>query len=485
MKSSVNQFSTQFEWILNVINVGVHIVNKDGDTVFYNEMMAHIDGLDREQVLGENIFQLYPSLTDESSTLHVALEKGNETIESIQTYVNLKEKKITSINSTYPLYEEGEIIGAVEIAKDITKIMNMYDQIVDLRSQLAETHKKNKFSEGTATYHFSDLIGSSPAFQQAISLAKKAARTHSPVMIHGPTGTGKELVAQSIHNVSAQRNQPFIAQNCAAVPKELMEGLLFGTTKGAFTGALDRMGIFEQANGGTLFLDELNSLDLGLQAKLLRVLQEGEVRRVGGSKEQKVNVKIIAAMNISPEEALERGIIRSDLFFRLNVVTIQMPSLLERKTDIPEIVNHFIQKFNKSFFTEVRGISQKAMQRLLQYTWPGNIRELGHAIELTFNVMDAGEDRIDEHHLPAYLFRSGNYAAANAQCHPSPLRNKIDLPVVLEEMEREMIINMFEKYNGNISKTAEALNIKRQGLQYKLNKYGIEKVYTAGSKESK
>ncbi len=485
MKSSVNQFSTQFEWILNVINVGVHIVNKDGDTVFYNEMMAHIDGLDREQVLGENIFQLYPSLTDESSTLHVALEKGNETIESIQTYVNLKEKKITSINSTYPLYKDGEIIGAVEIAKDITKVMNMYDQIVDLRSQLAETHKKNKFSEGTATYHFSDLIGNSPAFQKAVSLAKKAARTHSPVMIYGPTGTGKELVAQSIHNVSAQRNQPFIAQNCAAVPKELMEGLLFGTTKGAFTGAMDRMGIFEQANGGTLFLDELNSLDLGLQAKLLRVLQEGEVRRVGGSKEQKINVKIIAAMNISPEEALERGIIRSDLFFRLNVVTIQMPSLSERKTDIPEIVNHFIQKFNKSFFTEVRGISQKAMQRLLQYPWPGNIRELGHAIELTFNVMDAGEDMIDEHHLPAYLFPSGNYVAANAQSQPSPLKNRIDLPVVLEEMEREMIINMFEKYNGNISKTAEALNIKRQGLQYKLNKYGIEKVYTAGSKESK
>ncbi|MGG4266088.1 sigma-54 interaction domain-containing protein [Peribacillus simplex] len=485
MKSSVNQFSTQFEWILNVINVGVHIVNKDGDTVFYNEMMAHIDGLDRKQVLGENIFQLYPSLTDESSTLNVALEKGMETNECIQTYVNLKEKKITSINSTYPLYEDGEIIGAVEIAKDITKVMNMYDQIVDLRSQLVETHKKSKFSEGTATYHFSDLIGSSPAFKRAISLAKKAARTHSPVMIYGPTGTGKELVAQSIHNVSAQRNQPFIAQNCAAVPKELMEGLLFGTTKGAFTGAMDRMGIFEQANGGTLFLDELNSLDLGLQAKLLRVLQEGEVRRVGGSKEQKINVKIIAAMNISPEEALERGIIRSDLFFRLNVVTIEMPSLLERKTDIPEIVNHFIQKFNKSFFTEVRGVSHKAMQRLFQYPWPGNIRELGHAIELTFNVMDAGEDMIDEHHLPAHLFPSGNYTAANAQNPPSPLKNKIDLPVVLEEMEREMIINMFEKYNGNISKTAEALNIKRQGLQYKLNKYGIEKVYSAGSKESK
>ncbi|WP_236712669.1 sigma-54 interaction domain-containing protein [Peribacillus muralis] len=484
MKSSVNQFSTQFEWILNVINVGVHIVNKDGDTVFYNEMMAHIDGLAREQVLGENIFQLYPSLTDESSTLQAALDKGIETNESIQTYVNVKEKKITSINSTYPLYEDGKIIGAVEIAKDITKVMNMYDQIVDLRSQLAETYKKNKFLEGTATYHFSDLIGSSPAFKEALSLAKKAARTHSPVMIYGPTGTGKELVAQSIHNVSAHRHQPFIAQNCAAVPKELMEGLLFGTTKGAFTGAVDRLGIFEQANGGTLFLDELNSLDAGLQAKLLRVLQEGEVRRVGGAKEQKINVKIIAAMNISPDEALERGIIRSDLFFRLNVVTIQMPSLLERKTDIAEIADHFVQKFNKSFFSDVRGISQKAMDRLLQYSWPGNIRELGHAIELAFNVMDAGEDMIDEHHLPAYLFPSGKYTPTNGHSLAATLTDKIDLPAVLEEMEKEMIINMFQKYNGNISKTAEALNITRQGLQYKLSKYRIEKVYTAETRDS-
>ncbi|MFY0760637.1 sigma 54-interacting transcriptional regulator [Metabacillus dongyingensis] len=483
MKSLANQFSTHFEWILNVINVGVHIVNKDGDTVFYNEMMAHIDGLNREQVLGENIFQLYPSLTDESSTLYLALEKGIETNESIQTYVNLKGEKITSINSTYSLYEEGKVIGAVEIAKDVTKVMSMYDQIVDLRSQLAETHKKSKFFAGTATYHFSDLIGDSPAFQEAISLAKKAARTHSPVMIYGPTGTGKELIAQSIHNVSARRNQPFIAQNCAAVPKELMEGLLFGTTKGAFTGAVDRMGIFEQANGGTLFLDELNSLDLGLQAKLLRVLQEGEIRRVGGSKDQKINVKIIAAMNISPDEALEREIIRSDLFFRLNVVTIQMPSLLERKADIPEIANHFIHKFNRSFVSDVQGISRKAMQRLLQYPWPGNIRELGHAIELAFNVMDAGEKTIDEHHLPAYLFPSGKYSASNTQNHHPPLKDEIDLPVVLEEIERDMIINMFEKCNGNISKTAEALNIKRQGLQYKLNKYGIEKVFIGSTKK--
>ncbi|RXT04274.1 sigma-54-dependent Fis family transcriptional regulator [Ammoniphilus sp. CFH 90114] len=474
MEKTWKQWTSQFEWILNIINVGVHMVDKQGETVFYNETMAGIDGLKREEVLGRNIFQLYPSLTDETSTLYLALTKGTETAETIQTYVNLQGKTVTSINSTYPLYEEGEIIGAVELAKDITNVMTMYDQILDLRQQLVESRKKNKPASGSADYHFSDMIGESAAFGQAISIAKKAARTHSPVMICGPTGTGKELVAQSIHNASIRRDEAFIAQNCAAVPKELMEGLLFGTTKGAFTGAIDRPGIFEQANGGTLFLDELNSLELSLQAKLLRVLQEGKVRRIGAASEQEVDVRIIAAMNAPVQEVLDQGVLRSDLFFRLNVVYVQLPSLQERKEDIPLLVNHFIQKFNRLFGSHVRLISDKALDRLLHYSWPGNIRELGHAIESAFNIMDIGYDVIEEHHLPHQLF--------DASIRQVPVTNRlqrpkgnIDLPNMIEEFERDTIVGVLEECKGNISKTAEALGLKRQALQYKLNKYGISK----------
>ncbi|MEW9671405.1 sigma-54 interaction domain-containing protein [Ammoniphilus sp. 3BR4] len=474
MEKICKQWTSQFEWILNIINVGVHMVDKQGETVFYNETMAGIDGLKREEVLGKNIFQLYPSLTDETSTLYLALDKGTQTAETIQTYVNLQGKTVTSINSTYPLYEGDEIIGAVELAKDITNVMNMYDQILDLRQQLVESRKNNKPAAGTADYHFSDLIGESPAFQQAVSIAKKAARTHSPVMICGATGTGKELVAQSIHNASIRRDEAFIAQNCAAVPKELMEGLLFGTTKGAFTGAIDRPGIFEQANGGTLFLDELNSLELSLQAKLLRVLQEGKVRRIGGAAELEVDVRIIAAMNASVTEVLEQGILRSDLFYRLNVVHVDLPSLQERKGDIPLLVEHFIQKFNRLFGSHVRTVSEKALERLLQYSWPGNIRELGHAVESAFNIMDIGYDMIEEHHLPHHLVDSPLRQVPVTNRLERPKGN-IDLPNMLEEIEKDTIMGVFEEHKGNISKTAEALGLKRQALQYKLNKYGISK----------
>lgn len=404
MDTTFKDWAQQFEWILDIIDVGVHVVDRQGVTVFYNEMMASIDGLSQDQVLGKNIFQLYPSLTDDTSTLKMVLKQGEKIVDKIQTYVNVKGKKISSINSTYPLYHRGEIVGAVEIAKEITKIMNMYDQLLDLRRQLTESQHKMGKSSGTAQYHFDDLIGSHPTFQKAVSFAKKASRSSSPVLISGPTGTGKELVAQSIHNASIRRGNPFIAQNCAAVPKELMEGLLFGTTKGAFTGSIDRQGIFEQANGGTLFLDELNSLDHVLQAKLLRVIQEGKVRRLGAMEEKEVDVRIIAAMNISLNEAMEKGILRKDLYYRLNVVHINLPPLRERKEDIPLLVAHFIEKFNGRFGTTVRGIKPSALERLKAYHWPGNVRELGHTIESAFNLLEMDHALIEEYHLPPHTF---------------------------------------------------------------------------------
>ncbi|MFN7249812.1 MAG: sigma-54 interaction domain-containing protein [Anaerobacillus sp.] len=466
------EWSKHYEWVLNMVHVGVHVVDKKGTTVFYNQTMADIDGMERENVLGKTIFHLYPSLTSETSTLNLALKKGIETVEAMQTYVNLQGKEITTINSTYPLYEGDEIIGAVETAKDITRIVRMYDQTLELRKELLETKKKGRVAKGSADFHFSDLIGSSANFNKALMIAKKAARSLSPVLICGATGTGKELVAQSIHNASIRREEPFIALNCAAVPRELMEGLLFGTTKGAFTGAIDRPGIFEQANGGTLFLDELNSLDLFLQAKLLRVLQDGKVRRLGGNSEKEMDVRIITAMNIHPSKALEQKILRTDLFYRLNVVHIELPTLQQRKSDIPLLVNFFLKKLNDTFGSNVQEISDEALQLLRHYHWPGNIRELNHAIESAFNVIDIGSTRLEKRHLPSHLFQT---VPTPEQTTIVPATGQIDLPNILEEFERETILQAFKDNNGNISKTAQALGVKRQALQYKLNKYGIEK----------
>jgi arginine utilization regulatory protein len=370
----------------------------------------------------------------------------------------------------------------LEVAKDITSIVHLHDQILDLRHQLYQSqhrHKDKKMT-GTARYYFSDLIGNSPPFLDAVSIAKKAARTSSPVFICGPTGTGKELFAQSIHNAGARRNRPFIAQNCAAVPSELMEGIMFGTARGAFTGAIDRAGLFEQADGGTLFLDELNSLDLFLQAKLLRVLQDGIVRRIGGTTEQQVNVRIIAAMNMEPKEALEKGILRYDLFFRLNVVNLSLPPLLQRKEDIPVLAHHFIESFNPMFGMKVTGISQSAMDRLMSYAWPGNIRELSHAIESSFNMMEMECETIEEHHLPAYLKYDRAKSAAtlpvstqrdHAAAKPSPG----NLTKMMEQMEREAILDALKNHQYNITLAAQSLGMKRQSLQYKMNRYGIAK----------
>lgn len=479
--SEQNDYGTNyFEKMLNIIDVGVHLIDNKGITVFYNDKMAETDGFNRDQVLGKNFFDLFPSLTNETSTFVKVLQTGKEIREKIQTYVNVTGKRITTINSTYPLMEDGEIIGALEVAKDITSIVHLHDQILDLRHQIYESPQKDKKNTSSAPYHFSDLIGKSESFLNTVSFAKKTSRTSSPVLICGPTGTGKELLAQSIHNAGARRNRPFIAQNCAAVPNELMEGIMFGTARGAFTGAIDRAGLFEQANGGTLLLDELNSLDLFLQAKLLRVLQDGMVRRIGGTHDKHVDVRIITAMNIDPKEALEKGFLRNDLFYRLNVVNLYLPPLAQRKEDIPILAQHFTEKFNAIFGMKITGISPSAMNRLIDYHWPGNIRELSHAIESTYNMMELECETIEEHHLPASLMKN-NIKASAPTLLSHPWSDKIAnlsaerLTDKVKQMERETITDALQNYQYNITLTAKALGIKRQALQYKLNRYGISR----------
>ncbi|TJY41178.1 PAS domain S-box protein [Cohnella pontilimi] len=469
--------SEYFEKILNIVDVGVHLIDRQGMTVFYNDKMAEMDGFRREQVIGQNIFQLYPSLTHETSTLATVLQTGKELPEHIQTYYNSSGKRITTINRTYPLLDHGEVVGALEVAKDITNIVQLHDQILDLRHQLHEAQQKQNKNKGTARYEFSDLIGRSKPFADALSLAKKTSRTSSPVMISGPTGTGKELFAQSIHNAGVRRSRPFIAQNCAAVPADLLEGLMFGTARGAFTGAIDRPGLFEQANGGTLFLDELNSLDLYLQAKLLRVLQDGMVRRIGGTTEQQADVRVITAMNTDPKDALEKGILRHDLYFRLSVVNLYLPPLQQRSEDIPLLAEHFIEKFNPLFGVTINGISPAALERLLAYSWPGNVRELSHAIESAFNMLELGEERIEEHHLPAHI-REFHVAYSPARV-PAPRSQAVDPHSVgrltdrVQEFERLSILEALHKNDYNITLTAQTLGIKRQSLQYKMKRYGI------------
>ncbi|NLV89164.1 MAG: sigma 54-interacting transcriptional regulator [Tissierellia bacterium] len=454
--------------ILHHANIGIHVIDKDRKTVIYNDVMAKLEGLKREQVLGKDILDIFPSLNEETSTLIKVLHTGESILNSTQTYLNFKGQRITTINSTIPLYNKDEIIGALEISNNITHIKNLSDQLIELQSELKfrKSPSKNKIKR----YNFHDIIGVSEPIEMAKKIAKKASNSISSVLIYGDTGTGKELFAQSIHYGGIRANKPFLAQNCAAIPESLLEGILFGTDKGGFTGAVEREGIFEQANGGTLMLDEINSMSLPLQAKLLRVLQEGYIRRVGGSKDIPIDVRIIATTNEPPLESLKKGTLRKDLFYRLNVIFIQIPPLVERKEDIPILTNHFINKFNLLLDKKVKSVSKDVLDYFMEYTWPGNVRELANVIEGAMNIVDENETLLTKKDFISsiHIMKDKHYR------NPFVLEQKDkSLPVVLEEIEKNLIINALENNHNNITKTAKELGIKRQTLQHKLKKYKI------------
>lgn len=464
--------SALLETILDWIDEGIHVVNQHGKTIFYNQRAAAIDGFERAEVMGKHIFEIYPSLTNETSTLIRTVHSQKPIAENQQTFINKKGQKITSINRTIPVRLQDNSIGALEISREITQLQNLVEKISHLQSQLLdENHAHAPLAQGTR-YSFKHIIGKHPALLQAIEYAKKTSETSSSVLLFGETGTGKEVFAQSIHNASPRRRKPFIAQNCAALPKDLLESLLFGTEKGSFTGAISRPGLFEQANGGTLLLDEINSLNIDLQAKLLRVLQDGRVRRVGGSKEKEIDVRIIATSNIPPEKALKEQQIREDLFYRLSVILLRIPPLRERLADdLQNLVDYFIQTYNQKFEKRIQGVSQKVMNIFTAYYWPGNIRELQHIIEGAFNFINSSEV-IKPEHLPDYLkLRITNpqpFNNTDFQLNDQPLN------VALDNLECQMIINALKATKGNISHASKILKVKRQALQYKIKKHQIQ-----------
>ncbi|WP_350255250.1 arginine utilization regulatory protein RocR [Bacillus halotolerans] len=446
-----------FQSILDEIDVGLHVVDEHGNTIVYNNKMMQIEDMEKQDVLNKNLMDVFMFSKQQDSTLVQALQEG-KTIKNVkQSYFNNKGQEITTINHTYPIVQDGNIKGAVEIAKDVTKLERLI--------------RENMHKKGNATYTFDSILGTSPAVQDVIENAKRATRTSSSVLLAGETGTGKELFAQSIHNGSDRSSGPFISQNCAALPDSLVESILFGTKKGAFTGAVDQPGLFEQAHGGTLLLDEINSLNLSLQAKLLRALQERKIRRIGSTKDTPIDVRIIATMNEDPIDAIAGERMRKDLYYRLSVVTLIIPPLRERKEDILLLASEFIQKNNHLFQMAVEHISEDVKQFFLSYDWPGNIRELEHMIEGAMNFM-TDEQTITANHLP-YQYRMKIKPADISKPEPAGHQPAADLKEKMESFEKYVIENILRKHGHNISKTAQELGISRQSLQYRLKKFSL------------
>lgn len=449
--------------ILDYLEEGIHVIDKNGIIVYYNSFAQGIDGIEDHKVIGSHLLEIYPSLTEETSTLLKAIQTGGPIHKKEQTFLNYKGEKITTINSSIPIKSKGKILGALEISRDITQVRQMSEKIVDLQSKLYPKNKRSANIKDSAKYTFEDIIGENKEMERLKELSRKTALTDVSVLISGDTGTGKELFVHSIHNASNRRNKPFITENCAALPANLLEGILFGTIKGGFTGAEDRPGLFELADGGTLFLDEINSMPMELQSKLLRVLQDGRIRRVGSIKTTDVDVRIIAATNIPPEEAVEKKQLRRDLYYRLNVVSFEIPPLKHRKDDILILTDFFIDKFNKRFGKGVKKLSRNVENILENYIWDGNVRELEHLIEGIISVID--KDIIEMEDIPP-KFSQYNYEKNN--------RISLSLRDSLEELERDLIKKALIQEDNNITRTAEILKIPRQTLQYRIKKLRID-----------
>ncbi len=371
-----------------------------------------------------------------------------------------------------PIILEHRLVGAVEVSQNLTTVRELSEKLADLQAQAHESPSEPLFAaRSLARFTFADIIGQSGALLLVKLQAERSAQTQSSLLVLGATGTGKELVVQAVHNASARRHKPFIAQNCAALPETLLESILFGTIRGSFTGAENRPGLFEVASGGTLFLDEINAMPISLQAKLLRVLQDGYVRRVGDAKVRPVDVRIITAMNEEPFAAIRKGQLREDLYYRINVVTLRLPPLREREGDCHLLAAHFIEHYNRSFGLKVVGLASDTAEIFSAYHWPGNVRELQHAIEGAMNVISG--PYILPQHLPPQITDSAlnqNYKDAAAPL-PYALRVGQSLHDALEEVEGRFLEQAMQQARGNITLAAEILRIPRQTMQYKLRSH--------------
>ncbi|MDO5490953.1 MAG: sigma 54-interacting transcriptional regulator [Bacillota bacterium] len=467
-----------------VLGEAMHIVDARGTTIMYNEAMARLEKISVEDAMGKPFRQVFSNIPESESTLYQALVNRREIREQEQNYLNIYGKQVTTINTTIPIIVDDRVVAAMEIARDITDIKDMSDRILTLQDSISAGAREKAAPESAAEseggtgagrtksgeirhYHFEDIIGEDPNFLQAVERAMRATSNTASVFIYGETGTGKELFAQSIHYGGKRQNKPFLAQNCAAIPESLLEGILFGTEKGGFTGAVDRAGLFEQANGGTLLLDEVSAMPYELQSKLLRVLQEKYIRRVGGGRDILVDVRIVATVNEPPQALIERGALRPDLYYRLNVIGISIPSLRERRRDIPILADQFIKKYNREYGREIWMIADRALEKLEEHDYPGNVRELENIIMSAVSMAEE-EHVLTERDIDIQKsYREGSSAVSEYD------RVEGTLAEYLARIEQTVIRQYLTANGGNVTRTARDLGMLRQNLQHKLKKYEL------------
>lgn len=457
------------------------IVDEKCNVVFINESYCRLLGILQSKAVGQPVTSVIPG-----TKMEEIIKTGRTDVGSIMTlYDHEKGKDVTVVCTRRPLYEKGKIIGAVAVTtfSDISQINALTTQIKALKKQNAE-YQKQLEAYGKKSDPLAKIIGNSDSILKAKQMIQSYAPSDLPILITGETGTGKEVFANAIHELSNRRTKPFIKINCAAIPYNLLESELFGYEAGAFTGARSKgkTGLFEAANHGTILLDEIGEMPLELQSKLLRVLQEKEIERIGSTKPVKIDVRVICSTNRSIVQMVKEKKFREDLYYRINTVEIEIPALRERKEDMNQLCWYFMERYNQESGLHTTGIDREVLELFEQYDWPGNVRELKHIIERlcyinpdsSINIEDCDFliTRMEKSHDQSITNqdrRSEEYPRQAASIQPITASIKRQR----EEMEISLITHALQQANGNKAEAARILKIDRSGLYYKLKKYGL------------
>jgi PAS domain S-box-containing protein len=459
--TDLKEIQTMLQAIIHSSDDAISVVDENGRGILINPAYSRITGLTHEQIIGQ------PATADisEGESMHMKVLQTRRAVRGVPMRVGPNKREV--IVNVAPIIVKGILKGSVGVIHDMSEIKSLNRELNRARQLIRKLEAK---------YTFEDIIGQSDEMMLAIEQAKLGAKTPATVLLRGESGTGKELFAHAIHNASDRKYNKFIRVNCAAISETLLESELFGYEEGAFSGAVrgGKKGFFEEANNGSIFLDEIGELPVNTQAKLLRVLQEKEIVRVGGTKPISINVRVIAATNINLEKGIAKGSFREDLYYRLNRMPIQIPPLRKRKEEIPLLNERLIQKISQDYGRNVEGITPAALHRLMNYDWPGNVRELENILGRAIIFMNYNELLVDVHHLPELKNKKNINEPYLSHSNDSLVMDR-SLSDMMDEYEAKIIKQSLMRLNGNKTLTAKTLGLSVRNLYYKIDKYNIEK----------
>lgn len=453
------------EKALDLLEIGVYIYTPLGKAVYLNRKARETMGIqDQTLYRGGELLKIVDITSEESTTLSCIRER-KEIRNRLCRYKTMDGKEHYTFNTAHPVFEEDKLTAAIDFEEDVFRLEKRKQLIEQMQHRAQNMVLSNGKVRKKRLYTLDDFIGSDSAILELKKNIQKLAPQESNILIYGETGTGKEILAQSIHGLSRRRHKPLVVLNCAAMPESLVESILFGTVAGAYTGATNHKGLLEAANGGTLFLDELNSMALPMQAKLLRVLQEGVFRRVGETREREVDIRVISTCNQEPFQLLQEKTLREDLFYRLATIVLRIPPLRERIDDLGLLCSTYLDRAARLHAYPLTRISPRALWKLQQYNWPGNVRELYHVLDYAMNLSEG--DELTDDLLPEAL-RSPVPAPA-----PTTPIKKQTLAERMASYEIGILEETLQRNQGNITQSARELGLQRQNLQYRLRKYHI------------